>query len=173
MENWKDIAGYEGLYQVSNVGRIKSLPRMKCNRQGFYRTKEKILRPGKRGKNGLLYEFVALTDGKNTVVHSVHRLVASAFLDNPCDYPEVNHKDKNPLNNNVDNLEWCTRSYNIDYSKSKRVAQYSFEGEKIAEYRSISIAAQLTGVSRTAINNNLSGWSNTAGGYIWKYEMEE
>lgn len=173
MALWKDIAGYEGLYQVSDDGRIKSLPRMKCNGRGSFLTKEKILRPGKRGKDGLLYEFVALSDGKHTVIHSVHRLVASAFLENPCDCPEVNHKDENPLNNHVTNLEWCTHAYNIDYSKSKRVSQYSCGGEKIAEYRSISIAAQLTGINRRAINNTLSGWSNTAGGYIWKYEMEE
>jgi hypothetical protein len=72
------------------------------------------------------------------------------------------------LNCCVDNLEWCDHQYNIDYSKSKRVEQYAGD-EKVAEYKSISTASEMTGISRTSINNVLCGWSRTAGGYGWKY----
>ena len=173
MARWKDIAGYEGLYQVSDDGRVKSLPREKCNGRGCYRTKERILRPGKRGRDGLLYQFVVLSDGETVSHHSVHRLVADAFLENQEMFPEVNHKDKNTMNNCASNLEWCTRGYNINYSKAKRVSQFNNCGEKLAEYQSIVVASEITGISRTAINNNLKNWSKTAGGYIWKYEQEE
>lgn len=173
MALWKNIAGYEGLYQVSDDGQVKSLPRIKCNGRGYYQTKEKILHPGKRGRDGLLYQFVVLSDGEAVSHISVHRLVADAFLENAEKLPEVNHKDKNTMNNCVSNLEWCTREYNINYSKAKRVSQFSLLGEKIAEYQSIVVASEITGISRTAINNNLRNWSKTAGGYIWKYEQEE
>lgn len=76
-------------------------------------------------------------------------------------------------NNCASNSEWCTRGYNINYSKAKRVSQYSLLDEKLAEYQSIVVASEITGISRTAINNNLKNWSKTAGGYIWKYEQEE
>ena len=131
------------------------------------------MHPGKRGKGGLLYQFVVLSDGEKVSNHSVHRLVANAFLENPGMLPEVNHKDENTMNNCANNLEWCTREYNINYSKAKRVSQFSLCGEKLAEYQSIVVASEITGISRTAINNNLKKWSKTAGGYIWKYEQEE
>lgn len=173
MAFWKDVAGYEGLYQVSDEGDVKSLPRLKHNGKGRFETKERILRPGTRGKGQTLYQFVVLTDGQAAKHIAVHRLVANAFLENPEGLPEVNHKDENPLNNHLSNLEWCTRQYNIEYSKAERIAQYTLDGEKLAEYRSISVAAKITGIGRTAINNSLTGWSKSAGGYVWKYEMEE
>ena len=173
MAIWRDVVGYEGLYQVSDKGDVKSLPKVKHNGKGYYKTQEKILKPGKRGRGNAKYNFVVLTDGIVEKSVSVHRLVADAFLENPQNFPEVNHKDENTLNNNLSNLEWCTRQYNIDYSKSEKISQYAIGGEKLAEYKSISVAAKMTGISRTAINNSLTGWSKTAGGYIWKYEMEE
>lgn len=106
---------------------------------------------------------------KQSKYHAVHRLVATAFLDNPDNLPEVNHIDENPLNNHVSNLEWCDRQYNIEYSKNKPVAQYDMDGVKIAEYKSIKYAAYITGISHTSIGNVLNGWSMTAGGYVWKY----
>ena len=166
MALWKDVTGYEGKYLVSDEGEVMSLPRR-------FRTKAKILKPGKRGRGETLYSFVVLSDGENVEHLAVHRLVATAFLENPMGLPEVNHKDENPLNNCVENLEWCSRQYNIEYSKAKRVMQSTMDGEKIAEYKSVSVASQMTGIKRTAINNALTGWSKTAGGYIWNYIKEE
>ena len=134
--------------------------------------KAKKLKPHLRGRNGLMYVAVTLSKDGESVAHSVHRLVAKAFIPNPEDLPEVNHIDENTMNNCVENLEWCTRQYNIDYSKAKRVEQY-IDGEKVAEYKSIAYASRMTGISRTSINNALTGWSNTAGGYEWKYEGSE
>ena len=128
----------------------------------------KSVKPYKRGNDGHEYLAVALSKDGNTERVSLHRIVAQAFLPNPDNLPEVNHKDKNKMNNRVDNLEWCDRQYNIEYSKAKRITQY-YDGEKIAEYKSISVASRMTGIGRTSINNVLCGWSETAGGYEWKY----
>ena len=162
LPEWHDVEGYEGIYQVSNHGQVKSLG------NGKYK-KEKILKAGKRAGE---YKFVVLCKMGNGHSVSVHRLVARAFLPNPQNLPEVNHKDESPANNAVENLEWCSCQYNIDYSKSKRVEQYTVGGEKVAEYKSIAYAAKITGISRTAINNNLTNWTKTSGGYIWKYICE-
>jgi hypothetical protein len=173
MAHWHPVENYEGLYEVSEDGEVKSLSRIVSNGKRAATRKEKLLKQGNRGRGNLLYKFVVLTDGKGKKENkSVHRLVAEAFIPNPDNLEEVNHKDRNTFNNNVENLEWCTRQYNIEYSKNRRVAQY-FDGEKIAEYKSISYASQLTGINRKAINNALSGWSNTAGGYEWKYIIDE
>lgn len=167
----KDAPGYEGLYLVSDDGNVFSLPKT-VHGAWEQRRKGRKLKPGRRGRKGQpQYEFVRLTnrDGISRC-EAVHRLVAMAFIENPNNYPEVNHKDENSLNNRVDNLEWCSRQYNIEYSKAKVIEQYTTDGDKIAEYKSIRYAGDLTGISRTAINNCLKGWSMTAGGYIWRYK---
>jgi len=173
MALWKDVAGYEGLYLVSDEGDVYSLPKVVQGAWVQHR-KGKLLKKGKRGRKGQpQYEFVILLDSKGCSHHeSVHRLVAKAFIPNPDNLPEVNHKDENSLNNSVDNLEWCDHQYNIEYSKNKRVGQY-IDGEKVAEYKSIVYASKMTGISRTSITNALTGWSKTAGGYEWRYEGSE
>jgi hypothetical protein len=173
MAEWKPIKGYEERYLVSDEGEVLSLPKVVNNGWRVSHRKEKLLKPGLRGNEYLLYKFVILSDEDgNSKKFSIHRLVAEAFLENENNYQEVNHIDKNTLNNNVSNLEWCNRKYNVEYSKNLRVEQYTLRGEKIAEYKSISYASQITGIGRRNINNALSGWSNTAGGYIWKYKDE-
>lgn len=169
MALWKEIPGYEGLYLVSDEGDIFSLPKVIHGAWDQHK-KGKLLKKGKRGRKGQpQYEFVVLTDKDGTAHHeSVHRLVAKAFLKNPNNLPEVNHKDENSLNNCVENLEWCDRQYNIDYSKAKEIVQYE-DGIPVARYKSIAYAGKMTGISSKAINNALSGWSKTAGGYVWKY----
>lgn len=176
MALWKEVDGYEGLYLVSDEGEVISLPREihTKNKTGeiVVHRKAKKLKPHLRGRNGLMYVAVTLSKDGESVAHSVHRLVAKAFIPNPDDLPEVNHIDEDTMNNCVENLEWCTRQYNIEYSKAKKIGQY-IDGEKVAEYKSISYASRMTGISRTSINNVLTGWSNTAGGYEWKYEGSE
>lgn len=101
-EIWKDIKGYEGLYQVSNYGRVKS----------FKHNKEKLR---KEVKDNMGYLIVNLSKNGNKKIYKIHRLVAEAFLQNPNNYPQVNHKDENKINNRADNLEWCTAKYNSNY----------------------------------------------------------
>lgn len=103
-EVWKDIAGYEGLYQVSNFGRVKSTPRA--------RTKGGLLKPQHDRKGYIV--FGLCKNGRNRMLKA-HRLVAEAFIPNPGNLPEVNHKDEDKANNCADNLEWCTTPYNINY----------------------------------------------------------
>ena len=105
MEEWKYIEGYEGLYQVSNYGRVRSL---------FYRKKNQVqllkLRKVTKG-----YLQVALWKNRKRKDFMVHKLVAEAFIPNPNNYPQINHKDEDKTNNCVENLEWCTNEYNHNY----------------------------------------------------------
>lgn len=107
IEEWKPVVGYEGLYEVSSLGRVRSLDRF------YYRLhKGKVLSPTKDR-----YGYLTVTlncNGKSKTI-KIHRLVAQAFIENPDNLPQVNHKDENPSNNNVDNLEWCTAKYNNNY----------------------------------------------------------
>jgi hypothetical protein len=113
----------------------------------------------------------------NTIVH---RLVAKSFLPNPYDYPEVNHKDENKLNNCVDNLEWCTKKYNINYgtaiyrsanNRGKKIIQLDKNNNFINSYNSLMDAERITGISNGNINACCKGKRKTAGGYIWKYSL--
>ena len=112
MEEWRDIKGYEGRYQVSNLGRVKSLK----DRYGNYR--EKILNP----RNSIQgYLDISLYKNGVSKRFKVHRLVAEAFISNINNYSQVNHKDENKQNNRVENLEWCTSKYNANYgTRNKR-----------------------------------------------------
>lgn len=168
MANWREIAGYEGMYLVSDEGQVVSLPRkIKSGNKILFR-KGKSLKPNKRGRCGLFYDAVALSKDGKTVWHSVHRLVAEAFIPNPDNLPEVNHIDKNPMNNRADNLEWCTKQYNIEFSKNLPIYQFKDNGE-ICRFKSITDASRQTGICRTAINNALKGRAITAGGFRWAY----
>lgn len=111
-EEWRDIEGYEDIYQVSNFGRVKSLTRLGSNNRIFYGTVRKPV----IDKN--CYCIVTLCKDGKTKNQFIHRLVAQAFLPNIDNLPVVNHKDENKQNNCVDNLEWCTVKYNTNYGTS-------------------------------------------------------
>lgn len=121
-EVWKNINGYEGLYQISNNGRVKSLPKL----AGKSWRKEKILKTY-LDKDG--YVKVILCKENKTKFLSVHRLIAEAFIPNPNEFPQINHKDENKQNNSLENLEWCTCKYNINYGTRTERAMKRFKNE--------------------------------------------
>ena len=174
-EIWKDIPNYKG-YQVSNLGRVKSLPK-KTNNQ--FSNKEIILKPI-RQKTG--YYNVNIS-GK---IFGIHRLVALTFIDNLNNLPQVNHKDGNKSNNCVDNLEWCTASQNIKHAYKiglkkatnnhlkKKINQYDLNNNFIKEWESTKEIEKILKISHSAISMccKKKKHYNTAGGYIWRYKDE-
>jgi hypothetical protein len=112
-EIWKDVKNYEGCYQVSNLGRVRSLTRKVKTFNGVRTSKGQILKPLKTNTG---YYRVDLKQNQKNKYISIHRLVAETFIPNPNNYPIINHKDNNPQNNCIDNLEWCTQSYNVKYA---------------------------------------------------------
>ena len=136
-EIWKDIKGWENLYQVSNYGRVRSLDReVVQNNNGTEVTmkyKGKILKPSVSSQG---YVRVVLQNKDYKINYSVHRLVAQAFLPNSNNLEEVNHIDENSLNNNVNNLEWCSHKYNINYgNRNKKVSAKLTNKPKTEEHK--------------------------------------
>ena len=163
-EIWKDIEGYEGLYQVSNLGRVKSLGNNKSR-------KEKILKLRKNNKG---YNIACLYKNNVKKYYSVHRIVANTFLENPNNYPCVNHKDENPLNNSIYNLEYCSYKYNNTYGtrierfiKSKSISIYCIERDKF--YNSIKQASKELNIKSENIIQTLKGRQKQAKGYTFRY----
>ena len=171
-EIWKDIVGYEGLYQVSNLGNVKSLERIVIKKDNKkYLQKEKILRLGLSDKK---YYTVSLFKNGKGKTYRIHRLVAEAFIPNPNNYPCVNHKDENKQNNCIDNLEWCTNKYNLNYSdtgklKRRKIIQYSINFEPIYVWESIKEASEKFNINYRNIISVCKGRRKTAGGFIWRY----
>ena len=173
-EIWKPIKDYEGLYVVSSLGRIKSMPKKFIRNGAVTHFEEKILTPS--DSHG--YRSVVLTKNGIHKTHSVHRLVALAFIQNPNSYTQINHKDENKSNNRVENLEWCTHSYNMNYGtlqerKGKAngvpVYQYTKSGDFVKKYPSLKSAAVSNGFQSSPIQNCCCGRSKTSYGFIWKY----
>ena len=172
-EIWKDIVGFEGLYQVSNAGRVKSF-RKSTKHHG---TDWHLLKPS-LSTSGYL-DVTLYHSPSDRHKYLVHKLVAAAFVPNPSMLPCVNHKDENPLNNNADNLEWCTYSYNNAYGTARirqsvttgrPVQQLTLNGMLLATYQSMVIASTITGISKRTIADCCHGYSQSGAGYIWKYE---
>ena len=171
-EIWRDIKEYEGLYQVSNLGRIKGLNYTRAK-------KEHIL---KNSHNGRGYLKITLCKNKKLRTFQVHRLVAQAFIPNPLNLPQVNHKKEFEKNNNrVDNLEWCTQKYNLNYGThnerikkmfSKTVCQYSLDGEFIKEWSSTAECGR-NGFTRSAVASCCRGENKKHKGYMWRYKNTE
>lgn len=171
-EIWKDIKGYEGLYQVSNLGRVKALEKKCINGRV---NKEKVL---KSNEDNMGYKYIGLTKNLIRKYYKVHRLVALTFIPNPNNYPCVNHKDENKVNNIVDNLEWCTHRYNANYGTSKersiekqmkKVFQYNKNGELIKIFSSTKAVIE-DGFKQSSVSQCCNGKILTHKNYIWSYE---
>lgn len=177
METWKDIKGYEGIYQISDKGRVKRI--------GSYRNQAtswksgRLLKPTPKDRG---YMIVGLSNNNKVKTAYVHRLVAEAFIPNPQDKPTVNHKNGDRSDNNASNLEWATYLENNIHSievlgrdtknssDSKAVLQFDLDGNFIKEYPSMREAQRQTGIH--AIDKVCAGakYRKTAGGYIWRYK---
>lgn len=173
-EVWKDIEGYEGSYQVSNLGRVKSLGRVDSI---GHNKSSKIL---KAHPNGGKYLDVTLFNQNRREYFLVHRLVAQAFIPNPSDLPQVNHIDEDKTNNCVSNLEWCTAKYNLNYGNRRKSAIESMKKPIISispdgiikQEVSATDFSKRTGIDVRNVNAVLKGRRNHTHGYHFKYVKE-
>lgn len=181
MEIWKDIEGYEGYYQISNKGRVRSLDRLSS--KGVRLTGRDM----KLTHNMQGYLIVGLTKNAKAIQFKVHRLVACAFIENPSNYNLINHRDEDKANNNVNNLEWCDAQYNNTYGTrlKKMVANTDYEAickkrlkpviaidtknNKVI-YKSIRDASKSTGVHSCNISKCVKGVRKQSKGYRFEYE---
>lgn len=193
-ETWTDIKGYEGLYQVSNYGRVKSFDKLRSAGNGVRLIPGRLLKPAKVSSG---YLAVRLYDhNHNSKMRLIHRLVAIAFLPNPDNLPIINHKDEDKTNNFVcvnqdgtinelkSNLEWCTSKYNSNYGTcprrigdyltnfpkySKRVAQYTKDGVLIKIFPSTKEIQRQLGIDNAHVSSVCLGKTKSAKGFIFRY----
>ena len=161
LEEWRDVPGYDGVYQVSNMGRVR-------NKYGHIMKSSSC-----RG-----YRVLILRKDGKSIGCKVHRLVASVFVPNPDNLPCVNHKNENKADNRAENLEWCSVCYNNTYGTKlarqaaknrKAVLQYSLDGTFLKRWESSKEAAEFYNCTRENIQSSCNGYTNTARGFIWRY----
>jgi len=179
-EEWRDIKGYEGRYQVSNIGRVKSLERTFVDKRGYrHHIKERILKP-KTDHNGYLQVVLSKRDKQKTF--TVHRLVCKAFHENSQAKPEVNHINENKLDNRACNLEWGTAKENSNHgtrnakigkanakARSKPIGQYTLDGKLIKVWESALGYQRKLGFNQGNLSAVARGKQKTAYGYVWKF----
>lgn len=167
-EYWKTIPGYPN-YKVSNIGRVMKI----------YKHHPNLIKRSRNTKTG--YQVIMLSKGGVQTLFKVHRLVALAFIPNPNNYSEINHKNEDKTDNRVENLEWCTRKYNNNYGTlksriakalSKPVLQLSIDGKVLKSFDSVREASRYTGISSPRIGHCCKHHSHykTAGGFKWEYQ---
>lgn len=186
-EVWKDVKDYEGIFQVSNLGRVKSMSRLITYKDGrSYTSKEKLMSPVLNGDGYPITHFKVGGEGRSV---RVHRLVAQAFIENPNNYSEVNHIDEDKTNNHCDNLEWCTRKENMNHGTIKErtrnhpnivkrleeskvaIIGIHIETEKEIRFESIS-EADKNGFPRRNVGAAITGSDKSCRGYVWLREDE-
>ena len=183
-EIWKDIEGYEGLYQVSNLGRIKSLQRTITDKNGKVKTIKETLMKHNTDDKG--YKYVFLSKNNTKKFSRVHKLIAQAFIPNPLNLPEIDHINTIQDDNRIENLRWCTHKENMNNNETLRkfrekgrrhkqtkdipIKQLSFEGEEINIFTSAYEAGKILGYKPCHILYCCDGKRKTAYGYVWKYE---
>jgi len=195
MEKWKDVKNYEDYHQISNLGRIRSKKRIIYNENGTINRKmnEKFLKT-RSDVHTKFYHTVTLNIKNKKKTFYLHRLVGEAFVDNPNNLPQINHKDGNKSNNRYDNLEWATQEDNMAHAVdtgllkarknfknvyqesdskgrflSKQISQYDKDMNFIRTFNGPKEASEITGFSRQSIADCARGRYKTCGGYIWKY----
>jgi hypothetical protein len=191
-EEWKDIEGYENLYQVSNLGRVKSLERYEESNSfiGVRRRGERILKPIIKPSG---YLQVALSKNSKAKTFTVHRLVAQAFIPNPENKPCIDHVNTNPSDNRLENLRWCTHKENSnnpltvqkwcgnprmktwlgklgkEHHSSKPIIQFTLDGELVRKWDCAEDAVREMGYSKTCISQVLNKKRQQTGGSKWEY----
>lgn len=183
-EEWRDVVGWEGLYAVSNLGRVASL-RTRIPFCGRSRAcEQRVFTPKPSNCNGILYYRIRFQDKNKGKLMSVHRVVAEAFIPNPNNYPCIDHIDRNGLNNNVNNLRWASHKMNSRNVNSLKVMSDSHKGQDnsrffhpvcqmkngklIRSYSAVKGVKQY-GFNPKAVANVLCGRSKSSGGYCWMY----
>ena len=184
IEWWKYVVGYENLYMVSNFGNVKSVDHYVKSRGGVRLVKGRIIKQTLAGGG---YYCVSLCKDNVVKTHSVHRLVAQAFIPNPENKQCINHLNKDRTDNRIENLEWCTHKENNDWldhnelisvkmtnnsKTSKPVLQFTLDGQFVAEYPSSMEAERQTGINHSNICQSCKGNKNYThcGGFKWKFK---
>lgn len=182
MEVWKDIEGYEGYYQVSNLGRVKSLARNTSEKGKNANNKKDTILKGSLTKGYLQVDF--RKDGKRKMFR-IHRLVSECFIPNPDNKPYINHIDGNKSNNTVDNLEWCTPKENVKHAMdnnliifknnsgpSKGVDKFSLDGKYLESYPSQAEAVRMNNFNCNKISYVCNGSKKQFGGFMWRHSKD-